>query len=90
MLVKQKIIFIYDGDTLEMTHREAACVCGVAIVLLAAPSAHDHVGPGEPALEEPVAGEYGAELDSMRGMQEVRFQRAKTSVGGYRELHSRR
>lgn len=111
-----------------MTHRESGFMCGVAIMLLAAPSlataqadadstaepaTHADtaegdpppmqnrpveadaleggpkiiLGPGEPALEEPVAGEYGAELDPMRGLQQARFQRARTSVGGYGELH---
>jgi hypothetical protein len=45
------------------------------------------LGPGEPALEEPEAGEYGAELDPLRGLQQARFARAKTAVGGYGELH---
>lgn len=44
--------------------------------------------PGEVALEEPEAGEYGVQIDPLRGMQQSRFDRAaKTSVGGYGELH---
>ena len=44
--------------------------------------------PGEPEPEIRRAGEYGTELDPLRGMQEARFARAaKTSVGGYGELH---
>jgi len=45
--------------------------------------------PGEIAPEEPQAGQYGdMDFDPLRGMQEARFARAaKTSVGGYGELH---
>ena len=50
------------------------------------------LAPGEPEPEAPQAGEYGrdpgAEVDPLRGMQAARFARAaKTSVGGYGELH---
>jgi hypothetical protein len=44
--------------------------------------------PGEVAPKEPEAGEYGVQIDPLRGMQQGRFDRAaKTSVGGYGELH---
>ncbi len=45
--------------------------------------------PGEVAPDEPQAGQYGdMDFDPLRGMQEARFARAaKTSVGGYGELH---
>jgi hypothetical protein len=46
------------------------------------------LAPGEPEPEQPQAGEYGVMMDPLRGMQEARFARAaKTSVGGYGELH---
>ena len=46
------------------------------------------LAPGEPEPEQPQAGEYGTTMDPLRGMQEARFARAaKTSVGGYGELH---
>ena len=44
--------------------------------------------PGEVAPEEPEAGEDSVQIDPLRGMQQGRFDRAaKTSVGGYGELH---
>lgn len=46
------------------------------------------LAPGEVAPEEPAGGEYGAQIDPLRGLQQARFDRAeKTSVGGYGELH---
>ena len=60
------------------------------------PSASDDgptiiLAPGEPEPEAPQAGEYGDDdigVDPLRGMQQARFDRAaKTSVGGYGELH---
>ena len=49
------------------------------------------LAPGEPEPEAPQAGEYGDDdigVDPLRGMQQARFERAaKTSVGGYGELH---
>lgn len=44
--------------------------------------------PGEIAPNAPEAGQYGLDYDPLRGMMEARFRRAaKTSVGGYGELH---
>jgi len=44
--------------------------------------------PGEVAPEEPAGGEYGTQIDPLRGLQQARFDRAeKTSIGGYGELH---